>query len=176
MTGADVCPSDADLDVAMLKTAFQIERYGLEFYSRLISCVRDARTAAVLRGLVSDAKKHLEVLMEEVECFSKGLDVTRVKPIEEYLKFLNEPGFSIPDNICLTLEGEVKALGEGIEIEKRTMKMYSKELKRAQDPKLRATLERLLGRVRNHIKQLEESISWLRLEGNWYGYIPLLEG
>jgi rubrerythrin len=176
LTGADVCPLVADLDVAMLKTAFEIERYSLGFYSKLISCVRDGRTAAVLRGLVSDAKKHMEILADEVERFSKELEVSSIKPLEEYLKFSNEPGFSIPDNVCLTLEGEIKALGKGIEIEKRTMKMYFKELKRARDPRLKATLESLLGRVRNHIRQLEESIHWLRLEGNWYGYIPLLEG
>jgi rubrerythrin len=176
LTGADVCPSDADLDVAMLKTAFEIERYSLGFYSKLIGCVRDGRTAAVLRGLVSDAKKHMEILAEEVECFSKELEVSSIKPLEEYLEFRNEPGFSTPDNVCLTLEGEIKALGKGIEVEKRTMKMYSKELKRVRDPRLKATLESLLGRVRNHIRQLDESIHWLRLEGNWYGYIPLLEG
>jgi rubrerythrin len=176
LTGDDVCPFDADLDVAMLKTAFEIERYSLGFYSKLIGCVRDGRTAAVLRGLVSDAKKHLEILAEEMECFSKGLEVSNIKPLEEYLEFRNEPGFSTSDKVCLTLEGEIKALGKGIEVEKRTMKIYSKELKRAQDPRLKATLERLSRQVRNHIRQLEESIHWLRMEGNWYGYIPLLEG
>jgi rubrerythrin len=176
LSGTEVCPSDADLDVTMLKTAFEIERYGLEFYSKLIGCVRDGRTAAVLRGLVSDAKKHLEILAEEIECFSKGLDVSRIKPLKEYLEFRNKPGFSIPENVCLTLEGEIKALGKGIEVEKRTMKMYSKELKHAKDPQLKVTLESLLNRVQNHVRQLEESIHWLRLDGNWYGYIPLLEG
>ena len=176
MIKTESCPADADLDVAMLKTAFEIERFSSGFYSRLIGCVRDGRTAAVLRGLVSDAKKHLEVLTEEIECLSKGLDVSSIKPLAEYLEFLNEAGFSIPANVCLTLEGEAKALAKGVEVEKRIMKMYSKEIRRAEDTRLKATLERLSGQVRNHIRQLEESIHWLRLEGNWYGYIPLLEG
>ena len=165
-----------ELNVSILKAAIEVEKFGIEFYSNLSTCVKDERGAALLRSLAEDEKKHRAILEKEVERLKDTCDVTCVMPAPEYMKIVPERVFMPAPNTCILLEDEIKALEKGIEVEKRSFDMYHEAVERVSNEPVRKALSTLAEWEVTHRKILEENLRYLRLEGAWYGYSPILEG
>jgi len=165
-----------ELNVSILKAAIEVEKFGIEFYGNLSTCVNDERGAALLRSLAEDEKKHLAILEKEVERLKGTCDVACVMPAPEYVKIVPERVFLPAPNTCMLVEDEIKALEKGIEVEKRSYEMYQGALGRVSDEPVRKALRTLADWEITHRKILEENLRYLKLEGAWYGYSPILEG
>jgi len=167
---------EADHSVAVMKTAIEIEKFGIQFYTDFSECVRDKRGAALLRSLGNDEKEHQAILEKEIERLSVHCDVNSVKPLNEYLDILPSMVFKAPPGSCLTLQDEIKVLEKGIEVEIASIDMYTSALSRVSDERSRRTLKELAKWETKHRELLEDSLRNLKLEGTWYAYSPILEG
>ena len=168
--------TEGDQSVAVLKTALEIEEFGIQFYSSLAKCVTDRKGAALLRSLGNDEKEHKVIVEKEIARLAQTRDVTWVQPLREYLRILPERVFTPPPDSCLTLSDEMRALETGIEVEENSIRMYSESLSKVQEAGVKRTLETLANWEGTHKKLLEENLRLLKLEGSWYGYGPILEG
>jgi rubrerythrin len=165
-----------DMSVAALKTAVAIEEFGIRFYSELSECVADERGRALMRSLGNDEKEHARIIKKEMERLSGSAKDSKVEPLHEYLDILPEKVFVKPKDSCLTLEDEISALQQGIEVEINSIKMYQDALSRTLDPMTMSTFEELSRWELRHREILEENMRTLKLGGAWYGYGPILEG
>jgi rubrerythrin len=166
----------AEMSVAVLKAAIEIEEFGIKFYSDLSGCVDDDRGSALFRSLAADEVEHRRLLQKELDRLGQECDVSCVKPMKEYLQIIPKKVFTPPPGACLALKDEISALETGIEVEENSRRMYADSLGKVKDEATRSTLESLVGWEIKHKKILEENLRNLKLEGTWYGYSPILEG
>ncbi len=169
-------PAKGDLSVALIKTAIEIEKFGIDFYSSFAGCVAEQIGSALLKGLADDERKHKEILEKELTRLADTCDVGCVQPMQEYLNILPDKVFHAPPDACLTLADEIKAMELGIDVEQKSIEMYTDGMARVKDEQTRATLATLEKWEETHRALLEENLRLLKLEGTWYGYSPILEG
>jgi rubrerythrin len=164
-------------DAAVLRTAVEIEEFGIGFYRGMSGCVADQKGSTLLQSLANDEVEHKRMLEKEIDRLSGGKGLPDVKPLEEYLRILSEKIFvPPPKGACLVLKDEISALEKGIDVEINSIRMYRDAIPKASDETMRQTLSRLADWEGTHKRILEENLRYLQVEGSWYGYSPILEG
>jgi rubrerythrin len=165
-----------EMSVSILKAALEIEKFGIEFYHNFSTCVKEAQGAALLRSLMEDEKKHKEVLEKQISYFQSKCDSVCVTASSEYLNIVPSRVFIPKQDSCMLLQDEINALEKGLEVERKSIAMYTEAEERVEDAELKKTLHSLANWEVTHRKLLEENLRLLKLEGAWYGYGPILEG
>jgi rubrerythrin len=168
--------AQVEMSIAILKAALEIEKFGIEFYHNFSTCVKEAQGAALLRSLMEDEKKHKEVLEKQISHFQSKCDAACVPPSSEYLNIVPNRVFIPKQDSCMLLQDEINALEKGLEVEKKSIAMYTEAEEKVDDAELKKTLLSLANWEVTHRKLLEENLRLLKLEGAWYGYGPILEG
>ncbi|HTY47278.1 MAG TPA: ferritin family protein [Methanomassiliicoccales archaeon] len=176
MQGGLPPPEKSDLSVAIIKTAIEIEKFGIDFYSSFAGCVAEQIGSALLKSLADDERKHKEILEKELSRLADTCDVSCVTPMQQYLSILPSKVFHAPPDACLMLADEIKAMELGIEVEQKSIEMYTDGKAKVKDAQTKATLATLEKWEETHRAILEENLRLLKLEGTWYGYSPILEG
>ena len=166
----------AEMIISILKAALEIEKFGIEFYRNFSSCVKEPRGAALLRSLMEDERKHKAILEKEIGLFQSKGDASGVEPSSEYLGIVPDRVFIPKPNSCLMLEDEINVLEKGLEVERKSIAMYTEAEGKVDDPELKRKLHTLANWEVTHRDLLEENLRLLKLEGAWYGYGPILEG
>lgn len=167
---------NVEMIISILKAALEIEKFGIEFYHNFSTCVKEARGAALLRSLMEDEKKHKIVLEKQIAHFQSKCDTSCVQPSSEYLNIVPSRVFIPKQDSCMLLQDEINALEKGLEVERRSIAMYTEAEEKIDDPQLKRTMLSLANWEVTHRDLLEENLRLLRLEGAWYGYGPILEG
>ena len=163
--------------LSILQAAMAIEEFGVEFYRRLEGCIADENGKALMRGLARDETSHMEMIGREMGRLSSGHDVKDVRADQHYLDIVPKRVFgSVPTDRCLTIKEEMAALEVGIEIERRSIKMYQEATGNTSDPEVKKTLDHLTRIEEGHLSLLIENLQMLKDGGVWYGYSPILEG
>ncbi len=163
--------------VSILAAAIEVEKFGFEMYMRVSECVRDKKGAALLRSLANDETEHRRILEKEIMKMRPGVDLSSLAPTKKYMDLIPERIF--PKEVeekCATLEGEIGMIEIGIGVEDNSVRMYSEAAAGTANLDLKALLVDLAKWEGRHKKTLEENLHMLRLEGSWYGYLPILEG
>jgi rubrerythrin len=164
-------------DAAVLRTAVEIEEFGIRFYESMSECVADHKGSTLLRSLANDEKEHKRLLEKEIDRLGGGKRITDVPPLQEYLKMLPEKVFvPPPKGTCLILKDEISALEKGIDVEINSIRMYRDAIPKVTDDQVRERLNVLADWEGDHKRILEENLRYLQVEGSWYGYSPILEG
>jgi rubrerythrin len=167
---------NVEMIISILKAALEIEKFGIEFYHNFSTCVKEARGAALLRSLMEDEKKHKIVLEKQIAHFQSKCDTSCVQPSSEYLNIVPSRVFIPKQDSCMLLQDEINALEKGLEVERRSIAMYTEAEEKIDDPQLKRTMLSLANWEVTHRDLLEENLRLLRLDGAWYGYGPILEG
>jgi rubrerythrin len=167
---------NVEMIISILKAALEIEKFGIEFYHNFSTCVKEARGAALLRSLMEDEKKHKIVLEKQIAHFQSKCDISCVQPSSEYLNIVPSRVFIPKQDSCMLLQDEINALEKGLEVERRSIAMYTEAEEKIDDPQLKRTMLSLANWEVTHRDLLEENLRLLRLDGAWYGYGPILEG
>jgi rubrerythrin len=164
-------------DAVILRTAIEIEKFGIEFYRSMSGCVADQKGSTLLQSLANDEVEHKRMIEEEIERLSGGKGMGEVPPLREYLMILPEKVFvPPPKGACLVLKDEISALEKGIDVEINSIRMYRDAIPMVTDEGVRETLNRLADWEGTHKRILEDNLRYLQVEGSWYGYSPILEG
>jgi rubrerythrin len=163
--------------LSVLHAALAIEEYGVKFYQQLEGCIAEENGKALMRGLARDEMSHGKLIDREIERLSTGHDVSGIGPDHHYLDIVPRKVFeSFPTDRCLTIKEEMTALEIGIEVEKRSVKMYQEAAKNTSDPDVKMKFDQLTKMEQGHLSLLIDNLQLLKDEGTWYGYSPILEG
>jgi rubrerythrin len=166
-----------DERVSILLAAMAVEEFGIDYYGRLAKCIPEPEGKALMKSLGRDEENHRKRIEAELIRVLEGTNAHAAGPSKEILGIVPSGPFPFPEeNNCLRIEDEIKALEIGIEVEKRSIEMYSNAAGKVAEKKLKELLILLQGIEEGHLKLLEENMHMLRTEGAWYGYSPILEG
>jgi rubrerythrin len=163
--------------ISILAAAIEIERFGYEYYMQLSRCVKDEKGSALFRGLARDEEMHRSMIESEIFRIQPSAKLSELKPSKRYASLIPRKIFT--ENLeedCRSIEGEIKIIEVGVSIEDNSIRVYTDAANIASDSNVKALLERLAKWEEGHKKLLEENIHMLKLEGTWYGYVPILEG
>ena len=163
--------------LSILAAARQIEIFGIQFYSKLATCVADENGKALMRSLGADERTHKETIEEVMMHLSPGLDLDEVEPEKDLLNILPKRVFPFPpEGACLTVKDEIQAVQIGLDVEISSIRMYQDASAMVDDARIRNILITLTKIEDKHRILLESSLHMLKTEGNWYAYTPILEG
>src|SRR5512133_2495932 len=141
--------------LAILYAAISIEDFGVEFYTRLSECVRGEEGKALMRGLARDEKGHKKLIQDEVSRIIVGRDVQGVKADARYADIVPDKIFPfVAKDRCLTVKEEIEALEIGIEVERKSIKMYKEGAEKAFDAEIKQRFDQLAGIEDGHLKLL----------------------
>ncbi|MGD0818476.1 MAG: ferritin family protein [Methanomassiliicoccales archaeon] len=163
--------------LSILAAARQVEIFGIQFYSKLATCVADENGKALMRSLGADERTHKETIEELMLHLSPGLDFDEVEPEKEFLNILPKKVFPFPpEGACLTVKDEIRAVQIGLDVEIASVKMYQDASAMVDDPRIKNILITLTQIEEKHKILLESSLHMLKTDGSWYAYTPILEG
>ncbi|HEY3420536.1 MAG TPA: ferritin family protein [Methanomassiliicoccales archaeon] len=170
--------SPANMSVlSILSAARQIEIFGIQFYSKVATCISDENGKALMRSLGADERTHKETIEEVMQHLSPGMDLDEVEPEKELLNILPKKVFPFPpEGTCLAVSDEIRAVNIGIDVEIASVKMYQEASALVDDLRIKNILITLTRIEEKHKILLESSLMMLKTEGSWYAYTPILDG
>lgn len=156
----------------VIATAVEFERFGAEYYRKFKDLVEDKEAKALMASLAADEAEHAAILTRELQTLGGRPKAPSGKDVEEGLAkiFPDRPGTT-----RLGVKDAISAIEVGIETEKRSIEFYSSNAAAAglEAGEVFARLERM---EREHLRLLQENLRYLRDDGSWLGYVPILEG
>jgi len=155
----------------ILATAIELERFGIEYYSRFRELVSDEKAKPLMKSLSEDEKEHARVLEKELRGLGGKMKPASKEMLDKGLKDIFPEG--IRKN-SIASKDAISAVKLGIRTEERSIDFYSKHGASA-SPKLRDLFARLEKMERGHKQLLEENLRYLENDGSWYGYVPILD-
>ena len=163
--------------LSILAAAREVEIFGIQFYSKVTTCITDENGKAIMRSLGADERQHKETIEEVMEHLSPGLDLDEVEPERELLDIVPKKVFPFPpEGTCLTMKDEIRAVEIGIDVEIASVKMYNDATALVEDPRIKNILITLTKIEEKHKILLESSLLALKTDGSWYAYTPILDG
>jgi len=163
--------------LSILAAARQIEIFGVQFYSKLATCVMDENGKALMRSLGADERTHKETIEEVMTHLSPGLDPEEIEPEKGLVDILPKKVFPFPpEGACLTVKDEIQAVQIGLDVEIASVKMYQEAATMVNEPAIRNILITLSKIEEKHKVLLESSLQMLKTDGSWYAYTPILDG
>jgi rubrerythrin len=155
-----------------LKTGIELESYGLKFYTKAASEVKDPKGRQTLQFLANEEKDHLKFFKDLRESFLKGgQDSTkniiqlhygsnRSKVFPEMEEYLEE----IKDS-----RGDEKILEEAEGIEKRSISFYKSSAGEVLNPDYQEIFKVLIREEEGHLKLIWQMSDYMKLHGVWSG-------
>ncbi len=159
-----------------LRIAMQLEEYGYSFYKEVQGFVESDKGIALLEYLASQEVDHIKWLQVEHDKLEK--DIKEGRRSDERLNIdLPDPRivFSKKDEITQKMDS-IEATKFALDIERRSIEFYSACGQLTSVETAKELFEKLSRFEESHAKLLEENLSYLETEGDWYGYTPILEG
>jgi rubrerythrin len=155
----------------IIATAVEFERFGSEYYGKLMELVGDKKAKLLMKSLAEDEKEHAAILEKEL-----GRRGGKSKPPSKEMvwKGLKE---IFPERIhrnSIAVKDAIEAIELGIRTEKRSIMFYSKN-SNTKEKGLNRVFKRLEKMELAHLALLEENLLYLQDDGVWYGYVPLLD-
>lgn len=150
-------------DVEAAKIAVNMERNGLDFYTRMAAKAEDANVKAVFEQLAKDEKAHVAAF-EDLQ--QKLIDEPRKESyldgeeLDAYMQRLVESHVFADQSTVTRLADEtnsdLEALGVGMRAERDTMLFYQDMLGFTDSSDARAAFERVISEERKHLVTLAE--------------------
>jgi rubrerythrin len=155
----------------VLAAAIEFERFGQEYYMRFHALVSDEKARLLMKSLANDEKEHEGILSSELA----KLGGRAVPPSKELLeKGLAEIFPADTKAEAIGRAGTISAIEVGIGIEQRSVDFYAQNAATA-GPRLQKVFEMLGQMEQGHIELLRENLHYLKDDGVWYGYLPILD-
>ncbi len=155
----------------IIATAVEFERFGSEYYARMMELVGDDKAKLLMKSLADDEKEHAAILEKELR---KRGGVAKPPSKEAVKKGLKE---IFPERIgknSIAMKDAIEAIKLGIRTEQRSIMFYSKN-SNTKEKSLNQVFKRLEKIELGHLALLEENLLYLQDDGVWYGYVPLLD-
>jgi rubrerythrin len=165
----DDIPNESILGI--LRSAIEIEKYGVEYYNTLSTAVDDEIGKEFLKYLAVAEREHQRTLENEYDSKNE-LGEMSIQPLP--MDNLDEDGkqliFSVPlEDYDPSTVSAIDALKFGIHIEEQSMRFYNNAARMINDDELRNILKELVEFEKEHLVLLKQNLELLESEGNWLG-------
>jgi rubrerythrin len=164
-------PKDSILGI--LKSAIDIEKFGIRYYSALSTAVT-SETAKSLFVYLKDAEEKHQRTLEDMFDTQKGLgdEVLKQLPLDN----LSEEGrleiFSVDlDEVDPSSIDTKDALNYGIMIEEKSKRFYNNAAQVVDNIELKETFQKLVDFEDDHLRVLQKNLEEFERTGNWCGYV-----
>ncbi|MBN1677139.1 MAG: ferritin family protein [Candidatus Thermoplasmatota archaeon] len=155
----------------ILATAVEFERFGSEYYTRMMELVGDQKAKLLMKSLSGDEREHAAILEKELKKRGGAVKPASKEQVRKGLKEI------FPERIrknSIATKDAIEALKLGIRTEQRSIMFYSKNAN-TKEKSLNQVFKRLEKMELGHLALLEENLLYLQDDGVWYGYLPLLD-
>lgn len=149
------------------KVAMNLEGGGIDFYSNMANCAKDAAVKKIFAALLEDEKRHYATFSKLDEALKDG-PAARPYEIDEeialYIKSLVEPGIfkKLPDGEGICKLSQQEALGAGIQAEKDSILFYTEAAKSCQSPSGKEAFARIVEEEKGHLVTLARRLRQIR--------------
>jgi len=155
----------------IIATAVEFERFGSEYYNRLMELVGDKKAKLLMKSLAEDEREHAAILEKELKKRGSAAKAPSKEAVRKGVKEI------FPERIRenhIANRDAIEAIKLGIRTEKRSIMFYSKNSK-TKEKDLNRVFKKLEKMELGHLALLEENLLYLQDDGVWYGYVPLLD-
>jgi len=158
--------------LGILRSAINIEKFGIRYYQALSSAVEDDNGKALLNFLIDAESDHQRTLEQEYDKH-KELGDEALKPLP--LDNLEEEGDitifseSLEDYDPTSVSAK-DAIKFGMHVEERSIRFYSMAAKVINAPELLDILNYLIDYEKDHLELLKKNLNRLETEDTWFGY------
>ncbi len=149
--------------------AIEIEKFGYEFYNSMRTFVEDKEGQKLISYLGRLEVDHIKWLEEEYDRQLAKLDEFKEEPTVD-ISLLGKGKIFFADNKLPDVFKEfdaVKATGFAIDIEKRSVEFYQKNIEISEDDGTKELFLRLADFEKDHIVILENNLQSLQTKGAW---------
>jgi rubrerythrin len=157
--------------LGILRSAIEIEKYGIEYYNTLSTAVDDEIGKEFMEYLAEAERKHQRTLEQEYDTRKElGDDAIQPLPMDN----LDEDGkqliFSVPlENYDPSTVSAIDALKFGMHVEEQSMKFYNNAALIVDDDELKNVLKDLVEFEKEHLVLLKQNLEQLEINGSWLG-------
>lgn len=153
--------------LGMIQQAIEIEKFGHDFYSSMRTHVKDKNGQKLLSFLARFEVDHIKWLEEEYERQLKKLDEFKEESIN--LSLVGKGEIFLTDEVpdMFTDFDPIRANNFAIDVEKRSVEFYEKNIDYADDDQVKDLFKRLADFEKDHIKVLEDNLLNLKSNGRW---------
>lgn len=156
----------------IIAAAVEFEKFGAEYYLRFKDLVEEKEAKALMAGLAADEREHAAVLTRELQALGGKTKAASRKEVE---KGLAEIFPRKAKKGKLGVWDSISTIEAGIRTEERSIAFYSKNAAAA-GPRAKDVFAKLESMEREHLRLLQENLRYLKNDGSWFGYVPILEG
>jgi rubrerythrin len=153
-------------DSEALKVAMNLEKDGIEFYTKAISLARDIKSKDMFLKLVEDEKQHYRRFKELHDSLKDSHLITSQvdEEVSDYLRALVSTGIF---DINLITKNSFKGLSSkdailvGIQAEKESILFYTEAIKNSENPKGKKAFVDILKEEKKHLISLSLRLRYL---------------
>ena len=160
-----------DSMLGIIRTAINIEKFGIRYYSALSSAVENDLGKRFLEYLINAEEDHQRTLEQKFDDLKQmGDDALRPLPLDNLdedgdLAIFAEPLADVdPKDV-----GPVEAVKYGIHAEERSIKFYRNAAKIVSDTALKEIFDDLVRFEVEHLELLKKNLKQIEEDGSWVG-------
>ena len=161
--------SEIDKVLGTVKQAIEIEKFGHDFYNSMRTFVKEKDGQVFVSYLAKLEVDHIKWLEEEYERqLGKLTELVEAPAVE--LSLLGKDEIFFADERVSTIFKDfdpVKATSFAIDIEKRSVEFYNKNMDISEDDRTKNLFKRLADFEKEHIVILTNNLESLEAEGKW---------
>ncbi len=160
--------SAIDKKLGMIQQAIEIEKFGHDFYSSMREHVKDKNGQKLLSFLARFEVDHIKWLEEEYERQLRKMNEFKEEEIVE-LSIVGIGEMFLADEVpeLYTDFDPVKTTNFAIDVEKRSVEFYERNMDLTDDDKMKDLFQRLADFEKEHIEILENNLQSLQGKGRW---------
>ena len=159
-------------DFEAFKVGMNIEKQGMEFYTKFAEVTKNPETKKVILKLAEDEKEHFELfkqLSEEIDSDASGQPIIGDELIGAYLNSLVDTDvfYSLDDLSPASMKdlSEADAFSIGIQAEKDSILFYQDAARYSTNPSGKKAFERLIKEEKEHLVILKERLDGIKKGG-----------
>jgi rubrerythrin len=144
--------------------AIGFEQENQKFYNEFAEKSSNTSLKNVFLSLAEEEKKHEKIIRQMRD--NKELDSVESDILPKAKKAFDEISKDLPENKILP-EDQVDVYKKAIAIEEKSVKFYTEQAEKAEDPKIKAAFERLAEEEKKHEKIMENITEMVNRPNTW---------
>lgn len=144
--------------------AIEFEQENQKFYNEFAEKCSHTSLKNVFLNLAEEEKKHENIIRQMRD--NKELDAVESDILPKAKKAFDEISKDLPENEILP-EEQVDVYKKAIAIEEKSIKFYTEQAEKAEDPEIKAAFERLAEEEKKHERIMENITEMVNRPNTW---------
>ena len=165
-------PEPKDSILGILRSAINIEKYGIRYYRAVGSALEDRGGKELLNYLAEIESEHQRILEQEYDKHKESsVEVAKSLPLDNLDERGNEIIFSEPLEYYEPEDiSAIEAVKFGINVEQRSIDFYKAAERIMNELVLKEMFNKLVKFENEHLELLNKTLEQLEKDGSWYSF------